>query len=206
MIAETASPASSIDANAARCVVTASGVRRTLSVISVAMPSVPSEPMNAPRRSGPSGSRALPPSSTMLPVGKHHLQPCHVVDGEAVLEAVRSTRVLRNVAADRAHLLARRVGCIEEAVGRNGLAHLKVRDPWLDDHPPRGEIDLEDPVHPGERDDDPIRDRESAAREPGTGATSDERHSLSGTDTDASSARRSSSLRGRRARAWHASP
>ena len=75
MIAETASPAASVDPNAASCVVTASGLRRTRSVISVAMPSVPSEPTNAPSRSGPSGSSALPPSSTTSPSGSTTVRP-----------------------------------------------------------------------------------------------------------------------------------
>ncbi len=75
MIAETASPAASVDPNAASWVVTASGLRSTRRVISVAMPSVPSEPMNAPSRSGPSGSSALPPSSTISPSGSTTVRP-----------------------------------------------------------------------------------------------------------------------------------
>ena len=75
MIADTASPAASVEWNAARCVVTASGLRRMRSVISVAIPSVPSEPMKAPSRSGPSGSSALPPSSTISPSGSTTVRP-----------------------------------------------------------------------------------------------------------------------------------
>ncbi len=51
MIAETACPPCSMLSNAASTVVTASGARQSRTVILVAMPSVPSEPMNAPSRS-----------------------------------------------------------------------------------------------------------------------------------------------------------
>ena len=114
-IAETASPAASVDGNAARCVVTASGLRSTRSVISVAIPSVPSEPMKAPSRSEPVRVERLAAELDDVAVGQHDRQPGHVVDREAVLEAVRAARVLGDVAADRADLLARRIGRVEEA-------------------------------------------------------------------------------------------
>ena len=85
------------------------GLRTMRSVISVAIPSVPSEPMKTPSRSGPSGSSALPPSSTSSPSGSTTVEARDVVDGEAVLEAVGAARVLGHVAADRADLLARRI-------------------------------------------------------------------------------------------------
>ena len=56
-IPETAAPAASIESKAASTVRTDSGRRSTRSVISVAIPSVPSEPTNAPSRSGPGDSR-----------------------------------------------------------------------------------------------------------------------------------------------------
>jgi hypothetical protein len=48
---ETAEPASSVERKPASSVVTASGRRTIRSVIRVAIPSVPSEPTKAPRRS-----------------------------------------------------------------------------------------------------------------------------------------------------------
>ena len=50
-MADTAPPASSVDGNAASRVRTVSGARISRTVTSVAMPSVPSEPTNAPSRS-----------------------------------------------------------------------------------------------------------------------------------------------------------
>ena len=55
-------------------------------------------------------------------VRQHEGQPGDVVRREAVLQAVRAARVLGDVAADRAHLLARRVGRVEEAVARRRRA------------------------------------------------------------------------------------
>ena len=51
MMAETALPPAPIDVNAASSVVTASGILVSFTTILVTMPSVPSEPVNAPTRS-----------------------------------------------------------------------------------------------------------------------------------------------------------
>ncbi len=70
-IRETASPAASTVVKAASCVTTTSGWRTTRSVISTAMPSVPSEPTITPSRSGPSpASIAFPPSVSSSPSGR----------------------------------------------------------------------------------------------------------------------------------------
>jgi hypothetical protein len=60
--AETAAPAASVESNAASSVRTASG-RADAHVIRTAIPSVPSEPTNAPSRSGPASSRESVTSS-----------------------------------------------------------------------------------------------------------------------------------------------
>jgi hypothetical protein len=51
MIADTAAPPAPMVVNAASSVVTASGIGVSLTTIFVAMPRVPSEPVNAPTRS-----------------------------------------------------------------------------------------------------------------------------------------------------------
>ena len=51
MIAETAAPPWPVVSNAASSVVTACGIGVSLTTILVTMPSVPSEPVNAPTRS-----------------------------------------------------------------------------------------------------------------------------------------------------------
>ena len=83
-----------------------------------------------------------------LPIGQNDLGREHVVDGEAVLQAVRPSRVLGDVAADRAHLLRRRVGRVVEAVGRNGARHVEIRHAGLDDDLAPVDIDREEAIHP----------------------------------------------------------
>ena len=72
---DTAAPAASVVSKPARSVCTTSGERTMRSVTRVAMPSVPSEPTTSPRRSGPSGSSAAPPSSTTSPSGSTSVRP-----------------------------------------------------------------------------------------------------------------------------------
>ncbi len=64
----------------------------------------------------PVGIERLASQLDDVAVGEDEGQAGHVVGREAVLEAVRAAGVLGDVAADRAHLLARRVGRVEEAV------------------------------------------------------------------------------------------
>ena len=122
MMLDTAAPAASVESKAASSVTTRSGRRSTRSVTSVAMPSVPSEPTNTPRRSGPGIVRR---QRHHVAVGQHDHGAEHVVDREAVLQAVRAAGVLGEVAADRAHLLARRVGRVVEAVRGDRFRHLR---------------------------------------------------------------------------------
>ena len=75
MIADTVFEASSIVRNAAMRVRLSSGRGVSFTVISVTMPSVPSEPTNVPTRSYPSYSRALPPSRTMVPSERTSSRP-----------------------------------------------------------------------------------------------------------------------------------
>ena len=109
-----------------------------------------------------------------LAVREHHGQPGHVVDREPVLEAVRAARVLGDVAADRAHLLAGGIGRVVEPVGSDRVGHLEVRHAGLDDDSLRVEVDVEHAVHARQRDDDALGDRERAAGEAGAGAARDE--------------------------------
>ena len=119
-----------------------------------------------------------------LAVRQDDLRGEHVVDGEAVLEAVCAARVLGDVAADRAHLLRGRIGRVEEAVARDGARDVEVRHARLDDDLAAVDVDREHAVHPRERDDDPVRDRERAAREPRSRAARDEGDALLVADAD----------------------
>ena len=90
-----------------------------------------------------------------LAVRQDDRQAAHVVDREAVLQAVCAAGVLGHVAADRADLLAGRIRRVEVAVRRNRAGDLEVRDARLHNHAATVEIDLEDAAHPRDRDDDP---------------------------------------------------
>ena len=67
MMSETDCEASSSERNAANMVNTASGLRIKRTATFVTIPRVPSEPMNAPRRSNPNVSLDVPPSQTFSP-------------------------------------------------------------------------------------------------------------------------------------------
>ena len=129
------------------------------------------------RRAGRSRARRplAPPSSTTVSVGEHDLDPGHVVRREPVLEAVRAARVLRDVAADRAHDLARRVGRIEVR-RRDSVGDREVRHARLGHDARVRQVDLEDPPQPREPDQDAVLDGQRAAREPGARAARHPRH------------------------------
>ena len=75
----TTSPAAATDGKSASSVRTDSGVRSSRTVTFVAMPSVPSEPRNTPRRSGPGCSPVSAPSVTTEPSGSTTSHGQHVV-------------------------------------------------------------------------------------------------------------------------------
>ena len=115
MIAETASPASSIESKPASSVSTASGRRSSRSVALVTTASVPSDPTSTPSRSRPGRIEHGAAEVHQLAVRQHRFDAEHVVHGEAVLQAVRAAGVLGDVAADRADDLARRIGRVVAA-------------------------------------------------------------------------------------------
>ena len=71
----------------------------------------------------------------------------------ALGEAVRTAGVVGHVAADRAGLLAARIGSEVQAVDGDGAAEVEVEHARLDPGPTCVRIDRADPVHLGERDD-----------------------------------------------------
>ena len=138
-------------------------------------------PSRRTRRAGRSraGPGAVPPSRTTVAVGRDQLDAGHVVGGEAVLQAVRAAGVLRDVAADRADLLARRVGRVVVAVRlRPPCVTSRLMTPgWTTARWSSGstsrisricEVTTSTPSACGQR----------AAGQPGAGAAGDERHAV----------------------------
>ena len=153
----TTSPASRTESKSASRVRTVSGTGSSRTVISQTMPSVPSEPMNTPRRSGPSCSVVSPPRVTSSPSGR-----TTVIDSTWLVvkpfQAVGATGVLGDVAADGAHLLAGGVGCEAQPVLRGGLGDVEVGDPGLECGPPVERVDLQDAAQSLQGDDDAVGD------------------------------------------------
>ena len=116
MIAEVAAPASSVVAKAASSVRTDSGSRvsRTRHLGGDAERALRADERAEQVVAGRVRRPAAQPDQ--LAVRRDDLRAGHVVGGEAVLEAVRAAGVLRDVAADRADLLAGRVGRVVVAV------------------------------------------------------------------------------------------
>ena len=67
-----------------------------------------------------------------LAVRQHGFDAEHVMDREPVFQAMRAARVLRDVAADRADQLARRIGRVVVAVRRDAPGDVEVDDAGLD--------------------------------------------------------------------------
>ena len=110
-----------------------------------------------------------PAEGDHLAVGQHDLEPGDVVGGEPVLEAVRAAGVLGDVAADRAHDLARRVGRVEE-VRRDGGGDGDVRDAGFHADAAVVEVDVQDAGEPGQHDEHAVGHRQGPAGQPGAGA------------------------------------
>ena len=91
--------------------------RRTVAFVTTA--SVPSDPTSTPSRSRPGAIEHRAADVHEVAVRQHGFDAKHVMDGEAVLQAVRAAGVLGDVAADRADDLARRVGRVVAAERRD---------------------------------------------------------------------------------------
>jgi hypothetical protein len=102
-----------------------------------------------------------------------HLE--QVLESHAVLEAMHATGILRDVSADRADELRRRVGRVVEAVRRGGTRNREVWYAGLDARDASPRVDLEDPVEPGKDQQAGICHWQRAAREPGACAACDDR-------------------------------
>ena len=90
----------------------------------------------------------------------------------------------RQIAANRTDLLTRRIGRVIEPMGSGGLRDRQVDRTGLHNRQSLQRIELEDLVHPIERDDDPFGMRNRAARQTCATTTRDKRNlpSIAGLD------------------------
>ena len=117
-------------------------------------------------------------------VGENDLEAEDVRGGESIFEAVRAAGIFRDVAADAADGLRRRIGGVEILAGKNAGGDVGVDDAGLDGGARVFKVDFEDAVHAGEADDDAVFNRERAAAESGAGAASHERNFFAMAEAD----------------------
>ena len=156
--------------NAASSSSTRRGIGSSRTVTSTTTPSMPSEPTTSASRPRPGASPDLRAERQQLAVHRDELDREHVVDRQAVLQAMHATGILGDVAADRARDLRRRIGRVIQAVRRRCLRDREVRDAGLDARDAAARIDFENPIEPRQHEQQPARDGQRAAGEPGAGA------------------------------------
>ncbi len=183
-IATTASAAAFTDGNVATIVDRAPCAGTSRRIARVTIPSVPSLPTKSLRQGQPRDVLdPLAAEGDQGAVGEHHVEPEHVVGGDAVLHAAQAAGVRRDVAADGADLERRGVGRIPEPVLRGRGLHVLVEGAGLD-HRHLGErVDL-DGRHAFEAEHDATVDGARAAGEPAPRATGDDRHPVGGRPPD----------------------
>jgi hypothetical protein len=108
-------------------------------------------------------------------VGEHDLEAQHGVAGLAVFHAAQPAGVRPEVPADRADLVARRIRGVEQALRGDALLQLGVEDARLGDDDEVLPVDLEDPVHPRQRDREAALDAGGAAAQARAGAARHDR-------------------------------
>ena len=106
-----------------------------------------------------------------LPVGQYDFQRHDVGIGDAVGEAVGASGIVGDIAAERADLLARRVGGEVESLGPQLLREVEIDDAGLHPGDAVVRVDRQHLVHPAGRYDDGPPQRDCAAGESGAGAT-----------------------------------
>ena len=150
MMLATASPALRMSSKLATMQRASCGLGTSLTVTSVITASMPSLPTTSGSRSSPGASSASPPNTTSSPSHGVALHAQHVVQRQAVLQAVHAARVLGHVAADRAGDLAARVGRVVQAVRGRGLADREVAHAALHGGRARCHVELQDAVELGQ--------------------------------------------------------
>src|SRR5438094_8882444 len=107
-----------------------------------------------------------------------------VVHGEAVLEAMGTTRILRDVPADGTDALRRGVRRVVVTLGPNPFADVEIDHARLHTHPAVLEIDLQNAAHPRHSDENAAWHRKRSAGQAGSCAAGDNRKTRLARDPD----------------------
>ena len=86
--------------------------------------------------------------------GNDH-QSQKVIGGDAVFQAMRAAGIHVDVAADHAGELARRIGCVKEALIRHRVGDADIGHAGLHGGATIGVVDVQDLVHPHQSDNKP---------------------------------------------------
>src|SRR5215471_4355271 len=107
-------------------------------------------------------------------IGENHFKAEDVCSGEAVLEAMRATGILCDIATDAANRLRRRIRRVEVFLRLDSPRYIKIDDAGFNDDASVGDINFQDAIHAREAEDDTVFNGERAAAEARAGATRDE--------------------------------
>ena len=152
MTAATASPALRMSSKLAMMQRASCGLGTSLTVTSVITASMPSLPTTSGSRSSPGASSASLPKLDRLALDREAAHAQHVVQRQAVLQAVHAAGVLGHVAADRAGDLAATGRA--RSTGRSGAAAslmARLRTPHCTVAVRASAVDLHDLVELGQR-------------------------------------------------------
>ncbi len=108
-------------------------------------------------------------------IGQDEFESGDVIRGDAVGQRVRAARVFRDVAADRAGLLARWIGREVQAEMLDGAREIEIHHAGLHHRAIIFRVHFENAVHPRKCDDDSALARERAAGKSGARASADDR-------------------------------
>ena len=100
-----------------------------------------------------------------LAIHQDHLDAEHIVGGQPIFQAVHAARIFRDIAADRAGDLRRRIGRIVKAVALDGLGDAEIGDARLRHHHPVHQIDFEDGVEAAQHEQHGVFQRQRATRQ-----------------------------------------
>ncbi len=110
-----------------------------------------------------------------LAARQYNLEREYMIRRHTISQRVRPAGILGDIAADRASLLARRIGREMQPKMLNGKAQIRIHQAGLHTRALIFRIHFENAIHSRERSDDPAAPRDRTAGEPSAGASAHQR-------------------------------